>query len=244
MSNALLGLIRRNRAALADAIGAGRYENFSAANAGRFGATRAVIERHARGRVLDVGCGHMPFRASALASADTYEGLDVEARAEGVTHLGDAQDMTAIPNDAYDTAFCFEVLEHLPRPGRALAEIARVLRPGGTLLLSAPHLSRLHEEPHDYFRFTRHGLRVLMEDAGLEPVEIAPHAGLLSFLAHQLSTVVLGLVWPMPGVRQVAYVLNRLLLVWPVLWLDRLLDRNGLFALGYIAVARKPTASR
>ena len=53
--------------------------------------------------------------------------------------------------------------------------------------------------------------------------------------------MLLGVTWPVPGVRQLMYQLNRLLLVWPMLWLDRVVDRRGVFALGYVAVARKPT---
>ena len=237
----LLERIRKSRAGLADAIGAGRYEEFSAVNAARFRATRPALSRHARGRVLDVGCGHMPFRALVLGQVERYEGFDVEARVPGVDHIGDAQAMTGLPDDGYDTALCFEVLEHLPQPERALADIARVLRPGGTLVLTVPHLSRLHEEPHDYFRFTRHGLRVMLERAGLVPRSIDPYGGLFSFVAHQASTVALGLAWPVPGVRRIAYELNRLLLVYPPLWLDRL-DRQGLFAAGYLAIADRPSA--
>jgi SAM-dependent methyltransferase len=237
-----LEFIKRNRAELSTAIGAGRYEDFSALNAARMRATRAAIVEHARGRVLDVGCGHMPFRRDALDVASAYEGFDVERRAEGVLHVGDAEAMVGIANDVYDTVFCFEVLEHLPHPQRAVAEMFRVLKPGGVLLVSVPHLSRLHEEPHDYFRYTTYGLRRMLEDAGLQPSSISVTAGLFSFLAHQVSTLLIGIAWPIPGVRQLVYQVNRLLLVWPVLWLDRMLDGRGTFALGYVAVARKPGA--
>lgn len=236
----LLDLLKRNRAELADAIGAGRYANFSALNAARFRATSAAIAANARGRVLDVGCGHMPFRNIVLRHASDYEGFDVEARTTGVAHIGNAEAMTAIGSAVYDTVLSFEVLEHLPHPPAAVREMARVLKPGGRLLISVPHLSRLHEEPHDYFRFTSHGIRTLMRDAELEIESVQPTAGLLSFLAHQVSTVILGLAWPIPGLRQLTYILNQLLLVWPVLWLDLALDRTGIFALGYVAVARKP----
>lgn len=236
-----LEFLKRNRAELSTAIGAGRYEDFSALNAARMRATRALIAEHARGRVLDVGCGHMPFRGDALRVADAYEGFDVERRTEGVTHVGNAEAMPEIPSASYDTVFSFEVLEHLPHPQRAVAEMGRVLKPGGVLLLSVPHLSRLHEEPHDYFRYTVYGVRTLLGDAGFEVESVAPTAGLCSFLAHQASTVVLGLAWPVPGLRQMVYQLNRLLLVWPALWLDRAIDRRGVFALGYVAVARRPS---
>lgn len=239
----VLDYMKRNRAALSAAIGAGRYEDFSALNAARMRATRALIAEHARGRVLDVGCGHMPFRGDALRVADVYEGFDVERRTEGVTHVGNAEAMPEIPSASYDTVFSFEVLEHLPHPQRAVAEMARVLRPGGVLLVSVPHLSRLHEEPHDYFRYTVYGLRTMLGDAGLEVERVAPTAGLFSFLAHQVSTVLVGLAWPLPGLRQLVYQLNRLLLVWPMLWLDRAVDRRGVFALGYVAVARRPASA-
>jgi SAM-dependent methyltransferase len=235
-----LEFLKRSRAELATAIGAGRYEDFSALNAARLRKTRAMIAQHARGRVLDVGCGHMPFRADALRAASTYEGFDVERRIDGVAHVGNAESMDQIPSATYDTVFCFEVLEHLPHPQRAMAEIARVLKPGGVLLVSVPHLSRLHEEPHDYFRFTPYGLRTLCADVGLETRELEAMSGLCSFLGHQASTILLGLAWPVPGLRQLAYAVNRLVLVWPAVAVDARIDRRGLFATGYLARAVKP----
>lgn len=237
-----LAFVKRYRAELSVAIGAGRYEDFSALNAARMRATRALIAAHAHGTVLDVGCGHMPFRTDALRVATAYEGFDIERRTDGVTHIGSAESMDQLASGLYDTVFCFEVLEHLPHPQRAVAEMARVLKPGGVLLVSVPHLSRLHEEPHDYFRYTTYGLRTILVDAGLEASQITQTAGLFSFLAHQVSTILLGVTWPVQGLRQLTYQVNRLLLVWPMLWADRVLDRRGVFALGYVAVARKPSA--
>jgi hypothetical protein len=71
-------------------------------------------------------------------------------------------------------------------------------------------------------------------------LRVTPTAGLFSFLAHQVSTILLGVAWPVPGLRQLVYGINQLLLVWPVLWLDSVIDRRGIFAVGYVAVARKP----
>jgi SAM-dependent methyltransferase len=235
-----LDLLKRSRGELSRELAGGRYEHFSALYAARMSATRAVIAEHARGRVLDVGCGHMPFRTLTLQHAASYEGFDIEARTAGVTHIGNAESMTGIETAAYDTVMTFEVLEHLPHPQRAVAEMARALKPGGVLLLTVPHLSRLHEEPHDYFRYTSYGIRTLLGDAGLEVLRVTPTASLFSFLAHQLSTILMGLAWPIPGLRQLVYGVNQLLFVWPVLWLDSMLDRRGTFALGYVAVARKP----
>lgn len=239
----MLERIRRNRACLSEAVGASRYRDFSAANASRFRESARLISAHATGRVLDVGCGHMPFRDLAVSHAASYEGLDIEPRVAGVDYVTDVCAMTGVPRNAFDTVLCFEVLEHLSDPSRALGAMAEVLRPGGKLLATAPHLSRLHEEPHDYFRYTGYGLRALVERAGLEVIELTPHAGVVTFLAHQVSTVVLGLVWGIPGLRQLAYQVNRFIFVYPALWMDRVVDRRHLFPLGYALVARKPAGT-
>ena len=87
----------------------------------------------------------------------------------------------------FDTVVCSEVLEHVPDPACLLAEVTRVLRPGGHLLLTTPQTWGLHEEPHDYFRYTRYGLDVLARRAGLEPVRIAPTTGFWATWAARTS---------------------------------------------------------
>jgi SAM-dependent methyltransferase len=182
----------------------------------------------------------MPFRSMVLAHAASYEGLDLAPRIAGVHFIDDACEMRSVPRATFDTVLCFEVLEHLAAPERALGAMAEVLRPGGKLLVTVPHLSRLHEEPHDYFRYTGYGLRALTERAGLEVLEITPYAGLATFLAHQISTAVLGILWDARSIREVAYQINRVSFVYPALWLDRLVDRRHLFPVGYAMAARKP----
>ena len=66
---------------------------------------------------------------------------------------------------AFDTVLSVQVLEHTPRPAALVAEMARVLAPDGILILTAPFQFRLHEQPHDYFRYSPYGLRQLCADA-------------------------------------------------------------------------------
>jgi SAM-dependent methyltransferase len=138
---------------------------------------------------------------------------------------------------------CLEVLEHVPDPFQAVREIHRILKEGGILIVSVPHLSRLHDEPHDYYRYTRHGLRYLLEQNGFDIQVLEQRGGLFSFLGHQLSTLVLGLVWRIPLLRQMAWFINSWLVVRGADLLDRHLDRSGIFALGYTVVARKQSVS-
>jgi len=195
--------------------------------------------RHASGRLLDVGCGSMPYRLYVPPSVTSYEGMDVEARTAGVTYIGDAQDMNQVMAKSYDFVLCSEVLEHLPRPEAAIAEMARILKPSGQLLLSVPFLSRLHEEPHDYFRYTEHGLRALLERHEFEVREIVPIGSVFSFLGHQISTLLIAGTWGMPVVRELAFGVNAALIVLPCRMLDRLTGLARKLPAGYVVVAKR-----
>jgi len=135
-----------------------------------------------RGRVLDVGAGSAPF--AHRLQARWYVALERETRFRPAV-VGSA-DLLPFAEECFQGAICTEVLEHLPDPRRCLREIHRVLAPGGHLYLTAPMLWSLHYEPHDYFRFTGHGLRFLVEEAGLEVVRVEPLGGLFSFVSMRL----------------------------------------------------------
>ena len=196
-----------------------------------------AIVMHCRGRVLDVGCGDMPLRERILSVADQYDTLDVEARTEGVTYIGEAQDMHMIPDSIYDTVVSFAVLEHVSDPFRAVEEMHRVLKLGGTLIITVPHLCRIHEAPHDYYRYTRYGVEYLVHRTGLQVITLQQTGGLFTFLGHQISTVLLGLTWHIPIVKRIAFFLNKWLVVRPSGLLDRVAGSS--FASGYLCIARK-----
>ena len=64
-------------------------------------------------------------------------------------------------DNKFDVVFIYEVLEHVERPFEASNELFRVLKPGGTLLLSTPFIFGIHDAPYDYWRFTKYGLKNL-----------------------------------------------------------------------------------
>lgn len=202
-----------------------------------------AIARHASGAVLDAGCGSMPYRSAIERHATSYDGLDVELRSASVRYHCSITDMEPVSDGSYDTVLCSEVLEHVPDPTAAVAEIKRVLRPDGKLILTVPFLGRLHEEPHDYYRFTKHGLAVLLEAATLELEDITPTGSIGALLGHQISTLIIGATWHVPIVRWLAFALNVLFVVLPSLLLDRALGpiRNKM-PLGYVVVASRRAA--
>jgi SAM-dependent methyltransferase len=199
-----------------------------------------LIRTYAYGNFIDLGCGTSPFWSAVVEQVDRYDGVDLWPRSQKVTFAGDIQCLEMVRDGSYDSAICIEVLEHLPEPGRAVATIARILKPGGVVVISVPHLSRLHDLPHDYFRFTEYGLRYLLGQAGLEVLSIRPKGGLLTFLAHQLSTILLAVAWTVTPLKGLLLAFNRWVLVLGAFYLDRLLGTAATFPQGYIVVARKP----
>jgi SAM-dependent methyltransferase len=200
------------------------------------------LQARAKGRFLDAGCGTQPFRSVVEAQVDQYLGYDIEDRSGRLDYTGSVEDMGAVPGDSIDTLLCSEVLEHVAHPERAVAEFARVVRPGGSLVLTVPFLARLHEEPHDYYRYTRHGVGTLLDEGGFAVDEIVETGSLFSFLGHQVSVAVLGLTWHVRPLRRVAVALNRALVVRPSVALDRVTKMGRLLPLGYVVVATRRAA--
>lgn len=213
---------------------------FSAAFLAQFQVVSTLMQRYMKGRTIDLGCGTIPFKSIASDQISVYHTLDLQPRGTDTTYVGDVQDMHMIRDSSYDSAICLEVLEHVPDPQRAVGEIQRILRPGGVAIISVPHLSRLHDVPHDYYRFTKYGIRHLLETSGFVVLEIREKGGLVSFLAHQVSTLLLSAAWPLPGLRQIVWFLNRWFVTYPCSWIDKATSRSGIFALGYVVAAQKP----
>jgi SAM-dependent methyltransferase len=158
----------------------------------------------AKGRLLDVGCGDKPYEELFRPYVSDYIGVEYSEtfeltsastpltqtsgerrRGPDVVYNGDR---LPFPDGSFDTVLNVQVLEHTPRPGRLVAEMARVLAPGGTLILMAPFQFRLHEQPHDYFRFSPHGLRQLCKEAGLEVTRVEQMGSLWSLIGHKLNS--------------------------------------------------------
>ena len=138
----------------------------------------------------------------------------------------------------FDAVLQVVVLEHVPRPEKAVREMARVLRCGGRALIVVPLSWEVHQAPHDYFRYTSHGLRWLIERAGLTAVSLEPIGGFFTLLARRMLNSIQffqqGLLWFLFPI--VALVAGSAGLLLPSL--DGL-DRRKDFTLGYVCIAEK-----
>jgi SAM-dependent methyltransferase len=144
----------------------------------------------AHGKMLDVGCGYKPYRSFFAPYVQEHLGMDIPVTIHGMEAVDVGGSALALPFAAaeFDTVLATEVLEHVPSPDAMLAEIARVLRPGGVLILSAPLHEPLHELPYDYFRYTHIALQALLERNGFTVQAIERRGGPVSVLAYGLSS--------------------------------------------------------
>jgi SAM-dependent methyltransferase len=203
---------------------------------------REALERHRgvfRGRVLDIGCGRQPYRGLVEAAGGAYVGLDLPRPGTVADLYGSALDLP-FPAGSFEAVLCTEVLEHLPVPQRCLTEVARVLTAGGHLVMTTPWLWGPHEVPHDYFRYTEHGLRHLAESAGLKVLAVQKTCGIAAALGQRLSAGVhhrLGKGWAAQVVLGRVYAAIHALSD----WFDRKAARRG-EPLGYVLVATKGRA--
>ena len=200
---------------------------------------RAVQEcaHYALGWLLDLGCGEQPHR-HLFGHVERYIGVDLPPSGR-VDFYGDGMALP-IRDEVFHTVLCNQVLEHVPEPTRLMEEVARVLKPGGVLLLTTPQTWGLHLEPHDFYRYTKYGLKYLAEKSGLEVVELVPTCGLWATVTQRLADTVVN-----------TYVIGRSKWVISILCfflapllmvgygMDRLFGKRG-DTLDHVMVARRP----
>jgi SAM-dependent methyltransferase len=199
-----------------------------------------VATPYACGRMLDAGCGNKPYQPFFDSVTDRYVGVDLtQNRKNSVDVIIGPADPLPFQDGSFDTVLSTQVLEHVPEPAAYLSDLARVLTPGGYLLLTCPASYMLHEEPHDFFRFTSHGLRHLLKKAGLTVVRLDTAGGAWRLIGQILvNHKAHGRRWKFPILSGIVYYA---VLVGGNLFFSLLDDfnTNRLDPANYMVVARK-----
>lgn len=239
----MTSFLKNNRARLSHDLDKISFQrDFSAALNVLYRGLVPLLKEHLHGRFIDIGCGNSPYRSVIHPVVDEYFTLDIEERDGDVDYLCSVESMDPVPDEYFDSAICINVLEHIPNPYAAVREIARILKPGGVLIVFTPFLARIHEEPHDYYRFTGYGLEYLFGNAGFTCESLRSIGGMGSFVAHQLSTLLVCSTWHIPVLKRFFFVINKWLFVWPVSRLDNVFRLSRFIPLGYLGVYRKKAA--
>ena len=186
--------------------------------------------------LLDAGAGECQY--AEHFTAQRYVGVDLGVGdiQWNYSELDAVADLISLPfrDRTFDAALNVVTLEHVREPARVIEELSRVLKSGGSLLIIVPHEWEEHQQPHDYFRYTRFGLRYLLERAGFEVVSIDPVGGYFRMRSRRLFN---GLqFFPGPVMFVAALLLVPLALVAPLF--DRL-DKRKDFTLGFICRAQR-----
>jgi len=132
-----------------------------------------------RGRLIDIGCGTKPYKGKLSPYITEHIGvdhIDTLHDKSNIELFGSAYNIPT-ENASFDSALCTAVLEHLEEPELALRECYRVLKPAGMAIYSVPFIWHLHEEPRDFYRFSKYGLQYLFDKVGFEVLEIKALSG-------------------------------------------------------------------
>lgn len=122
-----------------------------------------------KGNLLDVGCGSKPYEA--YCSVNTYVGLEIDTPENRKNKKADYYyDGKTFPfkNTSFDSLMCNQVFEHIFNPSEFLMEINRVLKSGGTILMTVPFIWDEHEQPYDFARYSSFGIMSLLERNGFQ----------------------------------------------------------------------------
>ena len=186
--------------------------------------------------ILDAGAGEGNYKH--YFAAQRYIGLDLGVGDSqwNYSQLDVVGDLSALPfrNATFNACLNVVTLEHVKDPASVIREIARTLAPGGRFLLIAPFEWEEHQQPHDYFRFTRYSLAYLLVEAGFHDVSIRPVGGFFRMLSRRMLYALQFFPGPSIFIGAIFFVPPALLL--PLL---EPLDRSQNFTLGYICSARK-----
>jgi SAM-dependent methyltransferase len=136
------------------------------------------------GTLLDLGAGNQPFKVWYASLAEKCVAADV-APAPGLDVLSMAAPLP-FGSETFDTVLCTSVLEHVHDAEAAVSEIARILKPGGRLIITVPFLYPTHEAPYDFWRTTHWGLRSVLTRHGLEVDTLAAQGGPVLLVTHYL----------------------------------------------------------
>ena len=154
-------------------------------------------------RILDAGagelrnrqhCGHLIYVSHDFCQYKGRQGGAIDAGIQvnswdtsRIDLISDIAEISA-PDASFDAILCSEVLEHVPEPTHALDEFARLLKPGGSLILTAPFASLVHLAPFHYCSgFSRYWYEHHLALRGFEITELAPNGDWFAYAKQEIS---------------------------------------------------------
>lgn len=199
--------------------------------------------------VIDVGAGQCQYKKYFLDKeyiGVDFGGGDSEWDYSRVNVIADVH-FLPIRSDSADAVLCTQVLEHTYNPQKVVSEIARILKEGGKAFFTVPQGWGEHQVPYDYFRYTQYGMKILLDNVGLNVVVIGKTTGLFGYLANRITMVPKVLFWNIrkPVWRIFFLPLELLCYLFFVVFLPFLIapldifDKDKVYTLNYKIIAEK-----
>jgi ubiquinone/menaquinone biosynthesis C-methylase UbiE len=138
-------------------------------------------------------CSHLNYVSQDFAQYNGQgDGKGLQTGEWDQTKLDIVSDITSIPeaDGSFDVVMCVEVLEHVPHPANALSELARLLKPGGYLILTAPFCSLTHFAPYFYQTgYSRYFYEYWLEKLNFEIVDLQYNGNYFEYLAQEVRRI-------------------------------------------------------
>lgn len=191
------------------------------------------------GKTLDIGAGDFS-RYKKFFKTDEYLKMDIN-NADNLDIVGSADNIPLADNFC-DSVVSTQVFEHLKNPFKAADEIFRILKPGGICLLTIPQWNELHEEPNDYYRYTKFGIMEIFETRGFETMVIDRRGGFFTMI-FQIKVRYLLDRFHLHNRKFIGRIFSRLFKIGTILviWLDHLdkSEANQKHTIGWLFILRK-----
>jgi len=189
-------------------------------------------------RILDIGAGSNKYKKHF--SDCEFKTQDFKQYGE-IDYVSDIVKIP-VPDQSFDVVICTEVLEHVIRPDLGMAEISRVLKPGGTAYITTPFRAGIHCLPHYHSGLSEFWYQHYLEKYGFSEIEIKAKKGFFAFYGQETLRSAIMIV-KSPYFFLYPFALIGLLLVPIFYWLDKLnLDRytqSYKTTMGYLVKAKK-----
>lgn len=204
---------------------------------------KEAIDNYSKGDFLDLGCGNKPYEEWYAPRSNSRIGCDVIQSDHNRVDVICPADKLDFPDNKFDTILCTQVLEHVYHQSKVLQEAFRTLKKDGYLILTVPFCWELHEEPYDFFRVTKHGLKKMFEDAGFHVHYTKANGG--KWAAHfqmMLNMIYSSFKYKTFRSKVVKFFFVNFGLTWLInriaIWMDKRYF-DDVWTLNYIVVAQK-----
>lgn len=185
--------------------------------------------------LIDFGCGDMPYRSVIEPMVGKYLGVDLDINPSADYHI-DYDSKTTLPDNFCDIILSNQVLEHVDSPHSYLSEAYRLLKPGGSMILTTHGYWYYHPTPYDYWRWTSAGLKKTIEADGFK---IASFHGIMGLAASGIQLFQDAILLKLPKflAPPFAFIMQSCIRLFDKIHSQQQRDRDASL---YVVIAQKP----